>query len=244
MSASEPVTPDDSPAPSAPDPSAGDVAAAKPPSAPDPSAGDVAAAKPPSAPDPSAGDVSAAKREARRTDARSRVTGVIVVGMSVAVWWPAFTLGAWGDFFFDQMLTIWAAASGAFLVVLIQPRGKPRVGRALALLIPSLWLFLSFLTADFDPDNWVAQVVTVLGVLVGILAIPATIWVLARMIWPEFAEDITWPRRFVIIGAVLLIAVASFLLGVNQSKFLTCDDFSVSGNSNPPGCSPPPVDSP
>ena len=191
-----------------------------------------------------AASVAAAKREARRTDARSRLTGVIVVGMSVAVWWPAFTLGAWGDFFFDQMLTIWAAATGAFIVVLIQPRGKPRVGRAFALLIPSLWLFLSFLTADVDPDNWVVGIVSLLGVAVGILAVPATIWVLARMIWPEFAEDITWPRRLVIIGAVLLIAVASFLLGVNQSKFLTCGDFTISGNSEPPGCSPAPVDEP
>lgn len=191
-----------------------------------------------------AASVAAAKREARRTDAGSRITGVIVVGMSVAVWWPAFTLGAWGDFFFDQMLTIWAAATGAFIVVLIQPRGKPRVGRAFALLIPSVWLGLSFLVADADPEDPVAGLVTVLGVVVGILAVPATIWVLARMIWPEFAEDITWPRRLVIIGAVLAIAVASFLLGANQSKFLTCDDFAVSGNSNPPGCVPAPTDEP
>jgi hypothetical protein len=186
----------------------------------------------------------AAKREARRTDAGSRITGVIVVGMSVAVWWPAFTLGAWGDFFFDQMLTIWAAATGAFIVVLIQPRGKPRVGRAIALLIPSLWLGLWFLTDDVDTNDLVVGLVSLLGIVIGILAVPATIWVLARMIWPEFAEDISWPRRFAIIGAVLVIAVASFLLGVNQSKFLTCDDFTISGNSNPPGCSPAPVDEP
>lgn len=185
-----------------------------------------------------------AKREVRRTDAGSRVTGVIVVGMSVAVWWPSFTLGAWGDFFFDQMLTIWAAASGAFIAVLIQPRGQPRVGRAIALLIPSLWLGLWFLTADADPDDWVVGVVSLLGIVIGILAVPATIWVLARMIWPEFAEDISWPRRFAVIGAVLLIAVASFLLGVNQSKFLTCGDFTISGNSEPHGCTPDPVDTP
>jgi hypothetical protein len=183
-------------------------------------------------------DAAAAKREARRTDAGSRITGVIVVGMSVAVWWPAFTLGAWGDFFFDQMLTIWAASTGAFIVVLIQPRGKPRVGRAIALLIPSLWLGLTFLVSDADPDDLVVGIVSFLGVVVGILAVPATIWVLARMIWPEFAEDITWPRRLAVIGAVLVIAVASFLLGVNQSKFLTCDDFTVSGNSTPLGCTP------
>jgi hypothetical protein len=182
---------------------------------------------------------------ARRSDASSRVTGVIVVGMSVAVWWPAFTLGAWGDFFFDQMLTVWAAATGAFVVVLIQPRGKRRVWRSLALLIPSLWLVLSF-TVDPDDEDLATALVNLLAIVVALLAVPATIWVLARIIWPEFAEDITWPRRLVVIGSVLLIAVASFLLGVNQSKFLTCADFTISGNSEPPGCTPAPpeVDAP
>ncbi|MCS5735484.1 hypothetical protein [Herbiconiux daphne] len=176
---------------------------------------------------------------ARRTDAPSRITGVIVVGMSVAVWWPAFTLGAWGDFFFDQMLTVWAAATGALIVVLIQPRGKPRLWRALALLVPSLWLFLSF-TIDADDGNIANLIVNLLALVVALLAVPATIWVLARIIWPEFAEDISWPRRLVVIGSVLLIAVASFVLGLNQSKFLTCEDFAISGNSQPPGCTPDP----
>ena len=35
---------------------------------------------------------------------RHRAFSLVVVGMSVAVWWPAFTLGAWHDLFFDQQL--------------------------------------------------------------------------------------------------------------------------------------------
>ena len=171
------------------------------------------------------------------TDARSRVTGVIVVGMSVAVWWPAFTLGAWGDLFFDQMLTVWAAATGALIVVLIQPRGKPRLWRALALSVPSVWLVLWFVIED-ESEDLATVIISALGIIIALLAVPTTIWVLARTIWPEFAEDISWPRRLVVIGAVLLIAAASFLLGVNQASFLTCGDFTISGNSEPPGCTP------
>ncbi|WP_368497995.1 hypothetical protein [Herbiconiux sp. A18JL235] len=174
---------------------------------------------------------------ASRATNRARVTGVIVVGMSVAVWWPAFTLGAWGDFFFDQMLTVWAASTGALFVVLLQLRGRARILRALALLIPSLWLALSFVPVPRDEDVF-AWAVALLGILVGLLAVPTTIWVLARIVWPEFGDDISWPRRLVVIGAVALIALASFLLGVNQSKFLTCEEFTVSGNSQPPGCTP------
>ncbi|WPO86546.1 hypothetical protein SCB71_20345 [Herbiconiux sp. KACC 21604] len=179
----------------------------------------------------------ATESAASRATNRARVTGVIVVGMSVAVWWPAFTLGAWGDFFFDQMLTVWAASTGALFVVLLQLRGRARILRALALLIPSLWLALSFVPVPNDEDVF-AWAVTLLGILVGLLAVPTTIWVLARIIWPEFGDEISWPRRLVVIGAVALIALASFLLGVNQSKFLTCEEFTISGNSQPPGCTP------
>jgi hypothetical protein len=28
----------------------------------------------------------------------------------------------------------------------------------------------------------------------------------------------------------------SFLLGLNQEYFLTCEEFAISGNSEPPGC--------
>ena len=174
--------------------------------------------------------------------ARSRVTGVIVVGMSVAVWWPAFTLGAWGTFFFDQMLTVWAAATGALIVVLFQARGWMRVRRAFALAIPSVWLALEFIVPDTDGQNLLTLLLALFAGLVAFLAVPTTIWVLARTVWPEFGEDIRWSNRVVIIVSAVLIAVASFVLGANQSSFLTCGDFTISGNSEPPGCTPEPAD--
>ncbi|WP_349425551.1 hypothetical protein [Microbacterium sp. LWS13-1.2] len=41
---------------------------------------------------------------------------------------------------------------------------------------------------------------------------------------------------------VLGVAVTSFVLGLNQEHFLTCSDFAISGNSEPPGCTPDPMD--
>src|SRR4051794_22842974 len=108
--------------------------------------------------------VSAPAHPKPSTEPRARIAGVVVVGMSVAVWWPAFTLGAWGDFFFDQMLTVWAASTGALIVVLLQLRGRARVLRALALAIPSLWLALSFLVQP-DTEDFGAVVFAALGVL-------------------------------------------------------------------------------
>ncbi|WP_223624468.1 hypothetical protein [Microbacterium sp. EST19A] len=175
---------------------------------------------------------------APRSDSRAstRATGVVIVGMSVAVWWPAFTLGAWGTFFFDQLLTVWAASTGALLVVLFQPRGRPRVLKALALLVPSLWLALSFLF--LESDDLLTVALDLLALLVALLGVPATIWVLARVMWPEFGEDIPRGRRVLVVVAVAIIGVAAFLLGMNQELFLTCGDFTISGNSEPPGCVP------
>ncbi|WP_378143781.1 hypothetical protein ACFJGV_10145 [Cnuibacter sp. UC19_7] len=174
--------------------------------------------------------------------ASTRATGVVIVGMSIALWWPAFTLGAWGTLFFDQMLTVWAASVGALVVVLIQPRGRPRVLKALALLVPSLWIVLNLVLVDSEDGDAVTIIVSLVAIFAAILGLPITIWVLARVVWPEFGEDIAWGRRLIVLGAVILIAVASFYLGANQSRFLTCGDFTISGNSEPPGCTPGPPD--
>lgn len=164
-----------------------------------------------------------------------RVAGVVVVGMSMAVWWPAFTLGAWGVFFFDQILTVWAAATAALIVVIFRHHeDRNRLGRAAALLLPSLWLVLAIAVDPGDDSLNVA--IDVLGGSVAVLGIPATIWVLARIIWPEFGHDLPLRRRLVVAASVAAIAVVSYLLGVNHDAFLTCEAFTLSGNSEPPGC--------
>ena len=167
-----------------------------------------------------------------------RAVGVILVGMSIAAWWPAFTLGAWGTLFFEQILTVWVAATAALVVVLAQRKGAThRVRRAVALLIPSLWLVLAIAIDPQDTGPW-ATVLDVLGGLVSLVGIPATIWVLVRIIWPEFAHDITLSRRVLVGVTVIALAFASYQLGVHNASFLTCGDFTISGNSQPPGCVP------
>src|SRR5918993_5075024 len=77
--------------------------------------------------------------------------GVVMVGMSVVVWWPAFTLGVYGELFFDQILTLWAASTAAFVFVLVerQPVGA-RLARALVLLVPSAYIVLLFVVGETE----------------------------------------------------------------------------------------------
>lgn len=160
---------------------------------------------------------------------------VISVGMAVVVWWPAFVLGAWGVLFFDTLLTLWVASTAAFVFVLFErrPVGK-RLWRAFLLLLPTVWLIFSFI--DLDTTDLFTFIASALGLVVVLIASPLTVWELARIMWPDFGENSTHRQRWLIIGVVVGLGVAAFLLGVNQEQFLTCEEFVISGNSEPPGC--------
>ncbi len=172
------------------------------------------------------------------------LAGFVVVGVCVALWWPAFTLGAWGTLFFDQLLTIWVIATAALVIVLVQPRGFPhRIRKAIALLVPSVWLVLAF-SLDTDTNNLLAIIVDLVGLLSALVGVPFTIWVLVRILWPDFGGGITRARRWILLAAILAITVCCYLLGAFQASFLTCEDFEISGNSDPPGCVHAPHDQP
>ncbi|NYF13910.1 hypothetical protein HDC34_002204 [Pseudoclavibacter sp. JAI123] len=162
--------------------------------------------------------------------------GVVMVGMAAVAWWPAFTFGAWGEVFFDDILGFWAASTAAFVFVLLERRPVwGRIGRAAVLLVPTAWLVLNFLV-DADSDDVATALVDFAALLVVLICVPFTLWVLLRIVWPDFASSTTRRRRWLIVAVVGGIVVIAYVLGLNQAHFLTCDDFSISGNSLPAGC--------
>jgi Sec-independent protein secretion pathway component TatC len=168
--------------------------------------------------------------------------GVAMVGMVAIAWWPAFTLGVWGEVFFDDILALWAASTAAFVFVLVERRPVGgRLARALVLLLPSVWLVLNFVVAD-DTTDVALAIVDLAAIAAVLLGIPFTLWVLVRVVWPDFATETRRRTKWLIAVVVLGVAVTSFVLGLNQEHFLTCGDFDISGNSAPPGCTPGPAD--
>ena len=164
-----------------------------------------------------------------------------MVGIAAIAWWPAFTLGVWDEIFFDDILTLWAASTAAFVFVLVERRPVGiRLLRAFVLLLPTVWLVLNFFFVDETTDLAIL-LVDVFALLAVLLGIPFTLWVLVGVVWPDFAHD-TRPRtKWFIVLVVLGIVVASYLLGLNQELFLTCEDFAISGKSAPPHCTPAPT---
>ncbi|HEY2206896.1 MAG TPA: hypothetical protein VGH99_20740 [Pseudonocardia sp.] len=178
----------------------------------------------------------------REVDPRLRALAVAVVGAALLSWWPAFTLGAYGTVFFEQLLALWAAATAAFLVLVIFKRHRAvSWPRRFALLLPSGWLLVAFALPTGTGAGhsrvlfWLALALTVAGG-------PYLAWVLLRITLVGY-DTLTHRQRWSVVGVVAAVAVIAFALGRLNPFFLTCDDFTISGNSAPPGCTVGPATS-
>lgn len=171
--------------------------------------------------------------EASTTPSR-RLAGVAVIAFSSVAWWPAFTLGAWGTIFFTQVMSLWAVATAAFVLVALTVDARKRFGWwAVALLLPTGWLLLALELAPgkYAAPAWLATLVTLLGA-------PAMMWILIRFAAPDLVEDAEPRDRITVVAAVLVVVLGAFAVGSFQDRFFTCGDFTISGNSEPPGCVP------
>jgi hypothetical protein len=166
-----------------------------------------------------------------------------MIGISIAAWSPSFTLGAWGEIFFDQILTLWAASTAAFVFVLVERRPVgARLVRAFLLLLPTAWIVLNFIVSDDTADlaTAITDLIAIVAVLIGL---PFTVFVLVRIMWPDLGSQLSRGTRWLVVAVVLGISIASYVLGANNASFMTCQDFDISGNSRPPGCADAPADS-
>jgi hypothetical protein len=171
------------------------------------------------------------------TDRTTQATSVAVVAAALVVWWPAFDLGAYGVLFFNQFLSLWAASTAIFLVSLTAGR-RARVSwaRRLALLIPSLWLLLAFALPEGGARPW-SRALFYTAVMLTLAGAPFLAALLLRVTIAGY-QQIPSRRRLVAAAVVGTVAIAAFGLGQFNNRFLTCNDFVISGNDTPPGCAP------
>jgi hypothetical protein len=173
-------------------------------------------------------------------DPRLRALAVASVGAAIVSWWPAFTLGAYDTVFFEQLLALWASSTAAFLALVVF-KGRRSVAwpRRLALLLPSVWLIVAFALPTGTEGGhraslfWLALALTVAGG-------PYLAWVLLRITLVGY-DTLTHRQRWAVVGVVAAVALIAFALGRLNPYFLTCEDFTVSGNSAPPGCTEGPA---
>jgi hypothetical protein len=135
------------------------------------------------------------------------------------------------------LLALWAASTAAFLILAIfKQRRAVSWPRRFALLLPSAWLIAAFaLPTGTEAGHstalyWFALALTLAGA-------PYLAWTLLRITLVGY-DTLTRRQRWVVVGVVAAVALLGLTLGRLTPYFLTCDDFTISGNSPPPGCTP------
>jgi hypothetical protein len=167
-------------------------------------------------------------------DPETRRVVAIAVAASAIGWWPAFTLGVYGVIFFEQHLSLWAAATSAFVAVVLA--GGRRWRRRLStytLLLPSVWLVLVWLLPV--TDSTVHDALFWFGVVITLLGMPALAAFMIRLLIPA-AEELPRRQAAAAILAVVVVMIAAFALGTQHPHVLSCQEFSVSGNFAPEDC--------
>jgi hypothetical protein len=76
-----------------------------------------------------------------------------------------------------------------------------------------------------------------LGVLVTLAGFPAMVVIVLVMVVPG-AEAVRGRDTVVAVAAIALVVVLSYTLGTQHRRLLTCEDFKISGNDQPAGCTP------
>jgi hypothetical protein len=131
---------------------------------------------------------------------------------------------------------LWAAATAAFFVAvfLLGRRAQPAV---YSLLLPSVWILLTWLTPA-DTTSLGHDVLFWIGVVVTLAGFPAMVTLVLVMVVPGVESVVRRRDTVVAVGAIALVVVLSFALGTQHSRVLTCEDFKISGNDQPAGCTP------
>ncbi len=158
--------------------------------------------------------------DARHTDLGVRRLAAIAVATSLIVWWPAFTLGVYHAIFFEQIFGLWAVATTAFVVgvLMLGRRAQPAV---YSLLLPSVWILLTWLTPadttslDYDLGY---DVLFWLGVAVTVAGIPTMVTIVLVMLVPG-VESVRGRDTAVAVAAIVLVLVLSFTLGTQHRRY-------------------------
>ncbi|GAB91819.1 hypothetical protein GORHZ_150_00160 [Gordonia rhizosphera NBRC 16068] len=165
----------------------------------------------------------------------NRATLLIAAGSGAVAFAIGFNLGAFGEVFFDQVFTVWVVATIVFVGSLIADLPPRTWLRRLVLLVPSLWLLVSWLHNTYDLKYVDVRVVTAVSLIVTGVAIPYLGWVLFTVINPDF-PNLSRRHRGAVLIAIAVSLVIGVFFGANNDAVLTCHDFKVSGNDLPDNC--------
>ena len=170
------------------------------------------------------------------TTPSSRATLLITAGSATVAFSVGFNLGAFGVVFFDQLLTVWVAATVILVASIFSDIPPDTWPRRLVLLVPTLWIVAAWIDSSFS-INSNERFVFALTVVTTLFVLPVVAWILITVINTDF-ERLPGRNKGIVIATVGLFIIVGFAFGARNDMFLDCEDFKISGNDIPTNCSP------
>ncbi len=164
---------------------------------------------------------------------------VAAIALSIATWTYSFTLGAYGEVFYKDILTIWIVSLAALIAAtIIWQTDDGEVyftwWGALLLLIPSMLMFSEFLGLTHN-----STLISALEWFLLLAAIPYVGYILLSVAAPDTMELHSPKFILGLATCITLINAASFGIGFYNAYFFSCDDFIRAGDEAPNGCGSP-----
>jgi hypothetical protein len=175
---------------------------------------------------------------------RLRTFFATTLGASLLIWNLAFPLGAYHTVFYSRLFQIFVGST-VLLVGSIALRHdvKVRPWTRPLLAIPAVWLVVHTIAplGQFSRPGHVLDDILVGFVLV---SVPFTLWVVARVMAPEYFGLHERRLTSVAVAIVVLVGVTGVLVGQFNYRFTTCHSYIVAGDYTPTNCKQSPSPSP
>jgi len=172
-------------------------------------------------------------------DAGTRAIILISVAAAFFAWDIGFEFGAYGSIFFEKVFAAWSISLALLIIFIIIPKRLLTVPPTLwvATAISTLWLCIALVNRAAPDEILFRHLLTVLGFLVVLACFPYVAWVVVSVLYPDFAHIREIGPRLGIIFIIVIMVFVGYLIGSNHYRFLTCEDFELSGQSVPSNCS-------
>ncbi|MEV0269424.1 hypothetical protein AB0H43_11640 [Hamadaea sp. NPDC050747] len=159
------------------------------------------------------------------------------IAISLVVWDLSFSLGAYHTVFYYRLLQIFVVCAVLLLGALVLRRHVTVRPWMLAIFaIPVVWLTWRLIVPIGGHWRDVYRAIDVLLIGLVLLTLPVTLWVVARILAPEYFELSTLRLRLASAGIILVVAVAGLLTGQFNDHVVNCHDFVVAGDDTPANC--------
>lgn len=160
---------------------------------------------------------------------------VTIVG-SLLLWDLAFTAGAYHTVFYDRAHQV-LVVSIVVLLAIVLLRGQLRVQPWLIVVfaLPLVWIVFRLLV-PFQRPGYVLRVVDDILVTLMAVALPLILWVIARLLAPDYFTLPGARMKATAAGIVLTVGLLGFLVGEFHERFVSCEEFTVAGDHQPEDC--------